>query len=709
MTYLQRVGKAFQKFFRVGSVSVTVLNEKNGEQADPDIKNYQELYVKNPWAYAGIFAIANSAASVPGRVMRKLGDGSAEEVVDHSFTLLMRKPNAFLTGYDLIELMMIFLETSGESFLVLDDLQESAEPREKMTLKQAKEIWLIPPQDVTPLPDRRNYLAGYRYDPHVGAQSKVTQLGIGEVIYLKYASPISMYRGVGSLQPARSALLTDLIGEKFKLTLLKNLMGAIFFKTEKGLAKEQRDAMRADLTKVYKGLKIAFLENGLDIAVPQQSMRDMEFSEITRASMQKTLATLGVPPIMVGMGDEAAYNNSQVQERVFWRNSMLPRLRRIAATFTAALHRLGEPENLFWEFDVSGVEALRSDREANARIAQMWRGMGVPLNDCIMAYGDNALEPVDGGDVGLVPFGQVPLEEAVMGGGDEEIEAEGIPEDAPPPVQEDDDEEANERGLTGEESELSAKALENKRLDDAYWKRFIATQEPEFRGMRKEMRRIFASQRRKVLSKIAEHLRKPPIELFLIDLNEETDITAKKTRKYIQSIYKKMGDGVVDDVGAGIAFNINSPRAAKFLSERIFKFSFDVTQTTQRRLREKLSSAINAGKTPQEVIKIVNDEFNFAERYRAVRIARTEIAIGANGGIQEGMVQTGVKTKRWISSRDELVRDSHKEAEGQEVGVSEPFDVGGYFLMQPCDPNGPPEEIINCRCVEVAGKVSVED
>lgn len=54
--------------------------------------------------------------------------------------------------------------------------------------------------------------------------------------------------------------------------------------------------------------------------------------------------------------------------------------------------------------------------------------------------------------------------------------------------------------------------------------------------------------------------------------------------------------------------------------------------------------------------------------------------------------------KRWRSRHDDRVRSSHRKADGQAVGLDEPFRVGGAELMYPGDPSGPAGEILNCRC-----------
>lgn len=62
----------------------------------------------------------------------------------------------------------------------------------------------------------------------------------------------------------------------------------------------------------------------------------------------------------------------------------------------------------------------------------------------------------------------------------------------------------------------------------------------------------------------------------------------------------------------------------------------------------------------------------------------------------------GVRSTQWLSKRDERVRPTHVEADGQVRLVSDRFEVGAWKLWHPGDPSDLPEsweEIANCRCV----------
>jgi uncharacterized protein with gpF-like domain len=65
------------------------------------------------------------------------------------------------------------------------------------------------------------------------------------------------------------------------------------------------------------------------------------------------------------------------------------------------------------------------------------------------------------------------------------------------------------------------------------------------------------------------------------------------------------------------------------------------------------------------------------------------------------MQDAGISKKQWLTSGNPNVREAHEEANGQVVGADESFEVGGEQLRFPGDPDGSPENIINCHCVAI--------
>lgn len=87
---------------------------------------------------------------------------------------------------------------------------------------------------------------------------------------------------------------------------------------------------------------------------------------------------------------------------------------------------------------------------------------------------------------------------------------------------------------------------------------------------------------------------------------------------------------------------------------------------------------------------------------RAHRIARTESTGAYNFGTMNALSDEGVQRKRWLGTLDSRTRPSHQEAHDMVVGITQTFWVGDYAeLMFPGDSSGPPEEVINCRCVMI--------
>lgn len=89
---------------------------------------------------------------------------------------------------------------------------------------------------------------------------------------------------------------------------------------------------------------------------------------------------------------------------------------------------------------------------------------------------------------------------------------------------------------------------------------------------------------------------------------------------------------------------------------------------------------------------------------RATVVARTE-AIGAlNAGRADAFRAIGEQDpdlefeQIWLATDDSRTRHTHVIADGQRQPLGHPFHVGGFDLMFPGDPTGPPQEVIQCRC-----------
>ena len=64
----------------------------------------------------------------------------------------------------------------------------------------------------------------------------------------------------------------------------------------------------------------------------------------------------------------------------------------------------------------------------------------------------------------------------------------------------------------------------------------------------------------------------------------------------------------------------------------------------------------------------------------------------------EPVVIPEIYDKIWVARCDDKTRPTHRAADGQRAPFSGSFTVGGVQLRYPGDPNGPPDEVYNCRC-----------
>lgn len=123
--------------------------------------------------------------------------------------------------------------------------------------------------------------------------------------------------------------------------------------------------------------------------------------------------------------------------------------------------------------------------------------------------------------------------------------------------------------------------------------------------------------------------------------------------------------------------------------------------------RNAIAEGLKAGESIPDIAARVRYAAGITEP-RARVIARTE-SHGARNTVNAASVRRvsaafGVPSafsRRWQAAEDARTRPTHVDADGQTVGLNEPFTVGGASLDFPGDPAGPPGEVINCRCTTI--------
>lgn len=127
-----------------------------------------------------------------------------------------------------------------------------------------------------------------------------------------------------------------------------------------------------------------------------------------------------------------------------------------------------------------------------------------------------------------------------------------------------------------------------------------------------------------------------------------------------------------------------------------------ITDTTLKQFRRIQEQAVAEGLSIPNTVKLITKEFSEINPRRATVQARTEIISSSNQGSLLGAQSTGLAlNKSWLATRGARTRADHRAADGQTVGLEEPFKVGGEELQYPGDPEGSAGNVIQCRCTQI--------
>ncbi len=107
-------------------------------------------------------------------------------------------------------------------------------------------------------------------------------------------------------------------------------------------------------------------------------------------------------------------------------------------------------------------------------------------------------------------------------------------------------------------------------------------------------------------------------------------------------------------------------------------------------------------KFSKETIDVTNrhdGEEYFTSRDRAIILSQNEANTSLNYAQYADALKRRYTKKRWITEKDNRVRETHREVDDIIIPIEGYFPVGDSLMLYPHDAiNGSAEEVANCRC-----------
>ena len=316
----------------------------------------REGYQRNAVAYRCVRMIAEAAASAPLAVF---AGGVRDDA--HPLAKLIRRPNPEQSGAELMEALYGALQVSGNAYVEATG-----------DLDAPDELWALRSDRVKVVPGRSGWPEAWDYSVD-GRSVRIARAADGwaPVMHLKLWHPLDDWYGLSPLEAAAQGVDAHNAAGAWNKALLDNAArpsGALVYGARDGerLTNDQFEALKAQLDENYAGTANAgrpvLLEGGMDWKPLSLTPAEMDFTAGKHAAAREIALAFGVPPQLLGIPGDATYANYREANAAFWRQTVIPLVRKAAGAMTGWLgERFAGCEV---RPDLDAVAALQPERDA---------------------------------------------------------------------------------------------------------------------------------------------------------------------------------------------------------------------------------------------------------------------------------------------------------------------------------------------------------
>ena len=341
-----------------------------------------ECYKKNIIVYRCVTLIAESVASI-----RITATEHNTEFEKHPILDLLQRPNPNNSRKTFIESIVSYLLLSGNAYIKPVYAKGDNIPTEVYALRPDKVA-------VTRYPN--GHIKNYVYS----VNNKRQIFGNDEVIHLKLFNPFDEVYGLSPLCAAIKSVDQHNSISNHNIAILQNggrPSGCLMVKNRTApLSLKQRQFLESQIKDTYSGTKnsgkVLLLEGDFEWKEMGLSPKDMDFEAAKKMAAREIAEAYSVPPILVGINDDATFTNYREARFHFWEDTVIPYIDYILDELNVYIAEKFHTD-LRLSYDKDKIDALIPRRDA------IWNSVTnsdfLTINEKRQALG---YPPIEGGD-----------------------------------------------------------------------------------------------------------------------------------------------------------------------------------------------------------------------------------------------------------------------------------------------------------------------
>lgn len=690
----------------VGDGGFTSLTDGGrGTPLSSNMSDSQLLASNTNWVFTCVDKIATTVSGIELELYTSDTKGDKVEVEDHKILSLLRKPNNYQTGRDLIYMLIAHIKLTGNAYILLDQ-----------PLNPTQMAVLIPSGVKQVFSDDRTEVVSYKYQ--IGGKSFIYEAE--RVIHLKTPSITNPFKGSGVLANIASWVDVDSAATEFNRLFFVNgaaPSGILETEatTEQGLILAKRGfEMRYSGTN--NAHKTAVLSKGSKYSASSATPHDMQFSEMDTRYRDKILAGFGVPKSIIGITEDVNRANADANIYVYMLFTIDPLMKWFCAYLNEwLLPKFTGTDKMCFEYDEIIPE--NEDLEIRENVAALAGQSYKTINE---VREEEGLPPIENGDYIYGGFNTVPIGKPVAQTVENNLDnaqaktiTKGMQKTSRMASAHRKDSLVEK--LAGKLDSIALK-MAKAEMAELVHKEFIERTTPYEGKFIKSVKAFDDKVKQQVIDSITNG-DKAFTTKELFNPTQATDLFIGLTMPILQELLKAEGAAQMDRLDTGTPFNPLNEAAQKRIKQLLGITAQSYTDTTLKLLNTQLQAGVEAGEGLTALVQRVSDVFALTDTYRASQVARTTVFGVANSAAREAYKQSGVVTEvAWHTAEDEKVCEYCGPMDGKVIGVDENFfdegdtvngSAGGKLPLNFMGIEDPPLHP-SCRCFTNAETIAVQ-